>query len=103
MSSTVAFSLVSMALVFVAVAGGAESPVTFGRTIDPPKLIARGHDVLLENTPQADIAALHLRSSNAKPSISETTTDDKRIPEIDCSNDLLSMEMKLLCHYYSQY
>jgi hypothetical protein len=26
-----------------------------------------------------------------------------RTPPVDCNDDLFSMEMKLLCHYYSQY
>lgn len=27
----------------------------------------------------------------------------KNIPEVECNNKLFSMEMQLLCHYYSQY
>ena len=95
--------LMSLACLFV---GRVAESATFGRAmdIDAPESMGKVHAVLLEQPSRSDTAAMRLRSSNAKSSFSTRTNDDgDETPQLDCHNELLSMEMKLLCHYYSQF
>jgi hypothetical protein len=90
------FQMVLLAFVTLSVLGTADqadaaSSVTFGRTNEhPDHVITKVHDLLPEYSAQTYQPVTCNRNDNS-------------VPGIDCNNDILSMEMKLLCHYYSQY
>ena len=98
MMSSVTFVLLSLALLVAGVR--AESAAVFGRPIETPDVIARANYLFGESPSHFDVAAIHLTGASAESTASKRKSEAS---EIDCNNDLLSMEMKLLCHYYSQY